>query len=1710
MDGSLSDESENLGNFRRWRPCKKRRRNCGLSRPEGSSSGAGTVMKAVAMETVDDTVTTEDQLVPLQVFVPDLVIQKCFHVQKEELIWDIKQHIISSLPKEVKEGFNYGLYCPPVNGKAGKFLDEERPIADYPLSDAVAYLELRYKRRVYKMINVEEKQIKQLHTRANLRRMLDHVTNSNVDKISKLCTRGLDPNFHCPDTGAETPLTLAAGLKSPSKVIIALVNGGALLDYRTKDGRTALHRAVEKNNLEALKTLLDLGASPNYKDARGLTPLYYTVLWNADPQLAETLLHDHATLGVADPQGWQEVHQACKHGLVQHLEQLLFYGADMNARNASGNTPLHVCAVNDRESCARVLLFRGADPAALNYANQNPYQVAVIAGNLALADVIRNHKPEDVVPYREPPTYNPRRRASSAALSRTHSDPRLELVVLGAKPPSPCPSNRSLPPFSSAASTASEASSMASSSHANDSEGSSGTAASSATDKSATSESSGVCTSNSAHSCDSSTDSSDTPEVITVGTTCVCVSEYQSPLQGHLSLNCGDIVQVTEVSDTGMLEGRTRDGRQGMFPSAAVQEVKMRGSSSSQGRVRGRREMQTSSGAATLPRRWRMYGEPRTVVLHRSKKGFGFVLRGAKATSPLMERQPTENWPSLQYLDDVDQGGVADLAGLKKGDFLLEINGQDVSQATHECVVNIILQQGDLIAMTVLTVAGTVPGSSAGPLCQGSSSSAPSSAPGSEAGVLPSVRGGGSTVTPPMLQANGAVAGGYRQCATLPRKLSAKKAPAPPKRDPKTTLSVGRARAKSMVAGLTDIEVLDRTLNEYDSEGRSTKSSSIESIPKQNGASSAPTASSGASAPATATAAATAGPEAPKTASIRSRPVRMTAAELEEFLTRQSAERKPRVFGSVAAMKRAARGAGPTILKDFNSEPELNAAETDLARRRSRSQENLAVYGESWQKMEEIWKKPATRIYAETKATAAAAKQPPPLPSGGGAAPPAASLAPVSAEQASQGSRKPPPSHPPPPPPVGQMLKVDVSNAMGDYANVDGIPDSKVMSSFRPGDSAKLYASPESLTHVAYKTSAEARGAARPGRTPAAPPGSGTRSQSLPPRIQNREPSETRENVVYSTFRVVQPTPETGTLRGTGKTKKVRGPAAVQEEPPPPPEKPPYIPEPDYDSTDEEEEQVSRTQKSGDMGTFKASSAGSRRDEAPPPPERAPTTTATMMTAVRHDSDPKVIATKCHTLEPRSSRAQETIIHIKRDPLESEKLVLEVSAGSVRDNISAFEKRSAGSSTTPRPTKHAGSKDHHHHLHEEPENSSSGVSSDVEVDRQELRSYDQAALSKRLSAYYLQRRQSAENLVPVSTTAPTAAPVVSNLDSHLNQRNMHGRQQQMVPPVSSPAASMAAAVSSLAASNQAARRTQAADNKAVLGGIPKKTLKIRLDQKVHATRRAEGAPRGTDAAADGSSLKRSIDESLDFIRLQIDSLGLSSVNEADMLTELVPPPPEFSHGVRPQQAEPIAPPPPEFSDEYHRRFDHHQPAPPHHHQPQQLPQHQPQSQQLARHQAALYHQLNQSQQQQHLPAAYCRYNGSPQHHHAATLRPTSSAHHQPRPTVHDVYRSGYGTLGRRTDPQVLVVPIERQAGDLARLKSVQREFRQKPLVEWSARDVSDWLESLFLQEYRPRFVEAGITGVKLANMDSNDFMGLGVKQVGHRVNMERSLRRYMK
>ena len=82
---------------------------------------------------------------------------------------------------------------------------------------------------------------------------------------------------------------------------------------------------------------------------------------------------------------------------------------------------------------------------------------------------------------------------------------------------------------------------------------------------------------------------------------------------------------------------------------------------------------------------------PRTVVLQRGKKGFGFVLRGCRGRRPTPRHSlslistrlfslvvgtlfhPTPSFPALQFLDTIEKGSNADRAGLKQNDYVLEV-----------------------------------------------------------------------------------------------------------------------------------------------------------------------------------------------------------------------------------------------------------------------------------------------------------------------------------------------------------------------------------------------------------------------------------------------------------------------------------------------------------------------------------------------------------------------------------------------------------------------------------------------------------------------------------------------------------------------------------------------------------------------------------------------------------------------------------------------------------------------------------------------------------------------------------------------------------------------------------------------------------------------------------------------------------------------------
>ncbi|KAM4523711.1 SH3 and multiple ankyrin repeat domains protein 3 isoform 2-T2 [Fundulus diaphanus] len=655
--------------------------------------------------------------VVVRIGIPDLQQTKCLRLDPELPVWTSKQRVLVTLTQSLSDVLNYGLFQPAFNGRAGKFLDEERLLKEYPLPPItpIPYLEFRYKRRVYTQTYVDDKQLAKLHTKANLKRFMEHVHQKNAEKVAKWLEKGLDPNFHDSDSG-ECPLTLAVQLEDSCELIKVLRSGGAHLDFRTRDGITALHRAVLCRNSAALTTLLDLGASPDYKDSRGLTPLYHSAMVGGAPYCCELLLQDHATIGITDENGWQEIHQACRYGNVQHLEHLLFYGANMSSQNASGNTALHLCALYNQDSCARVLLFRGANKDIKNYNNQTAFQVAIIAGNFDLAEIIKIHKTADVVPFRETPSYTKRRRvgatrtsagnglSSPRSLIRSASDNALESPAS-----SPGPSLQSLETHHDTHTHSLRRHPRRlryAQVHLHE-----------APSKPASLTGLSSCSPSGGGHVETSPPSSPppTPQMrkkrlysAVPGRTFIATRSHVPQGPGEIQLHRGERVKVLAIGEGGFWEGTVK-GRTGWFPADCVEEVQMR-----------QYDPRLETREDRTKRLFRHYTvgsydnytsysdyviEEKTAVLQkRESEGFGFVLRGAKAETPIEEFAPTPAFPALQYLESVDQGGVAWRAGLRTGDFLIEVNGTDVVKVGHRQVVSLIRQGGSRLLMKVVSV----------------------------------------------------------------------------------------------------------------------------------------------------------------------------------------------------------------------------------------------------------------------------------------------------------------------------------------------------------------------------------------------------------------------------------------------------------------------------------------------------------------------------------------------------------------------------------------------------------------------------------------------------------------------------------------------------------------------------------------------------------------------------------------------------------------------------------------------------------------------------------------------------------------------------------------------------------------------------------------------------------------------------------------------
>jgi ankyrin repeat protein len=124
-------------------------------------------------------------------------------------------------------------------------------------------------------------------------------------------------------------------------VVELLAQRGAALDARYKGDLAALHLAAGGGHTAVVEALAALAARSGH----------------AHPAVAELLLESGADVDARDHGGQTPLHQLAStgRGFVQMAELLLANGADVNATTESGLTPLELATQHDHRRLAALL-----------------------------------------------------------------------------------------------------------------------------------------------------------------------------------------------------------------------------------------------------------------------------------------------------------------------------------------------------------------------------------------------------------------------------------------------------------------------------------------------------------------------------------------------------------------------------------------------------------------------------------------------------------------------------------------------------------------------------------------------------------------------------------------------------------------------------------------------------------------------------------------------------------------------------------------------------------------------------------------------------------------------------------------------------------------------------------------------------------------------------------------------------------------------------------------------------------------------------------------------------------------------------------------------------------------------------------------------------------------------------------------------------------
>ncbi|CAL4124562.1 unnamed protein product, partial [Meganyctiphanes norvegica] len=153
-------------------------------------------------------------------------------------------------------------------------------------------------------------------------------------------------------------------------------------------GETAIHIASKNNHPDIVSTLLDSGVDINIQDDASTTPLR-EASWFDSTAVANILIDRGANVDIPDKLGHTPLMAATfKSKSLSIIEALIKAGADMTLSDNTGNTALHLAALLNKTTIAKLLLQNGANARAVDNKGNTPASIAREKGYPQLAAII--------------------------------------------------------------------------------------------------------------------------------------------------------------------------------------------------------------------------------------------------------------------------------------------------------------------------------------------------------------------------------------------------------------------------------------------------------------------------------------------------------------------------------------------------------------------------------------------------------------------------------------------------------------------------------------------------------------------------------------------------------------------------------------------------------------------------------------------------------------------------------------------------------------------------------------------------------------------------------------------------------------------------------------------------------------------------------------------------------------------------------------------------------------------------------------------------------------------------------------------------------------------------------------------------------------------------------------------------------------------------